>query len=200
MKGIGTGRLQQDHSPKYERVERERRFLLRELPPGLDIRGDHSQITDNYITGTRLRLRKVRRVSTNEWTLKLTQKHAPAPPDFSRTLITSIYLNEYEYEVLSVFEGNELRKNRYPFEHEGRPYSVDIFLGPLRGLILAETDFNTDEEMDAFTPPPFASLEVTRDEMFTGARLVGLTAEDIRAELGRTGRLATETQRHGEKE
>src|SRR5436305_1142135 len=185
MKGIGTGRVRVDHSPKYERVERERRFLLLALPPGLELTADHAQITDNYITGTRLRLRKLRRVSTNEWTLKLTQKHAPAPPDFSRTLITNIYLNEYEYEVLSVFEGNELRKNRYPFEHEGRRYSVDVFLGPLRGLILAETDFDTDEEMDAFAPPAFASLEVTRDETFTGARLVGLTAEDVSAGLGR---------------
>jgi CYTH domain-containing protein len=185
MKGIGTGRVFQDHAPKYERVERERRFLLRELPPGLSLTGEHAQITDNYVTGTRLRLRKSRWVATNEWTLKLTQKHTSAPPDFSRTLITSIYLNEYEYEVLSVFEGNELRKNRYPYEHKGRKYSVDVFLGALRGLILAETDFETDEEMDGFTPPPFALSDVTRDELFTGARLAGLTAEEIRAELSR---------------
>ena len=185
MKGIGTGHVRADHSPKYERVERERRFLLRELPEGFDVRADHTQITDNYVTGTRLRLRKARRVSTNEWTLKLTQKHAPAPPDFSRTLITSIYLDEYEYEVFSVFEGNELRKNRYPYEHGGRKYSVDVFLGALHGLILLETEFDTDEEMDAFAPPPFAFAEVTRDELFTGARLVELTAEDIRAELRR---------------
>jgi CYTH domain-containing protein len=185
MKGIGRGRLFQDHWPKYERVERQRHFLLRELPAGLDLKGEHAQITDNYITGTRLRLRKSRWVTTNEWTLKLSQKYTPAPPDFSRSLVTSIYLNEYEYETLSVFEGNELRKNRYPFEHEGRRYSVDVFLGPLRGLILAETDFDTDEESEAFAPPPFAFLEVTRDEMFTGARLAGLTAEDIRRELAR---------------
>ena len=168
---------------KYARIERERRFLLRELPPGLERKSPHTQIFDNYITGTRLRLRKSRWPATNEWTLKLTQKHASAPPDFSRTLITSIYLNEYEYEVLSVFEANELRKNRYPFEHEGRRYSVDVFLGPLRGLILAETDFDTDEEMDAFRPPPFAFREVTREELFTGGRLAHLTADDIRREL-----------------
>ena len=183
MKGIGTGRVKADHSPKYERVERERRFLLRALPPGLELTDEHAQITDNYITGTRLRLRKVRWPATNEWTLKLTQKFTPQPPDFSRTLITSIYLNEYEYETLSVFEANELRKNRYPFEHEGRRYSVDVFLGPLRGLILAETDFDTDEEMDAFRQPPFAAADVTREELFTGGRLVHLTAEDIRREL-----------------
>jgi CYTH domain-containing protein len=183
MKGIGTGRVKADHSPKYERVERERRYLLQSLPPGLEPHAPHAQITDNYVTGTRLRLRKHRWVPTNEWTLKLTQKHTPAPPDFSRTLITSIYLTEYEYEVLSVFEGNELRKNRYPYEHEGRLYSVDLFLGPLRGLVLAETDFETDAEMDSFPPPSFAHLDVTRDELFTGARLVELTAEEIRGEL-----------------
>ena len=183
MKGIGTGRVREDHSPKYERVERERRFLLRSLPHGLELTDEHAQITDNYITGTRLRLRKSRWPATNEWTLKLTQKFTPQPPDFSRTLITSIYLNKYEYEVLSVFEANELRKNRYPFEHEGRRYSVDVFLGRLRGLILAETDFDTDEEMDAFRPPPFAAADVTREELFTGGRLVHLTAEDIRREL-----------------
>ena len=170
---------------RYARVERERRYLLRELPPGLELRAPHTQITDNYVTGTRLRLRKVRVPETNEWTLKLTQKHTPAPPDFSRALITNIYLSPYEYEVLSVFEGNELRKNRYPYEHEGRRYSVDVFLGPLRGLMLAETDFDTDEELDSFGAPPFALLDVTREETFTGARLVELTAEELRAELAR---------------
>lgn len=168
---------------KYARVERERRYLLPGLPPGLKLSDPHTQITDNYVTGTRLRLRKVRTPETNEWTLKLTQKHAPSPPDFSRTLITNMYLSPYEYEVLSVFEGNELRKNRYPYEHEGRVYSIDVFLGHLRGLFLAETDFDDDEEMDAFPAPSFAHLDVTRDELFTGARLVELTLEDLRGTL-----------------
>jgi len=183
MKGIGTGRLAQVNVLKYGRVERERRYLLRELPPGLELKHEHAQITDNYITGTRLRLRKYRWVPTNEWSLKLTKKETPTPPDFTRTQMTTIYLSEYEYEVFSVFEANELRKNRYPYEHEGRVYSVDVFLGPLRGLITAETDFETDEEMDAFPPPPFAHSDVSHDELFTGASLVGLTAEDIKKAL-----------------
>jgi CYTH domain-containing protein len=183
MKGIGTGRLFTDHAPKYERVERERRYLLTELPDGLKLQDPHAQITDNYITGTRLRLRKSRWVTTNEWTLKLTQKHTPAPPDFSRTLITSLYLNEYEYEALSIFEGNELRKNRYYFDHAGRKYSVDVFLGALYGLILAETDFDDDAQMDNFPPPPFAARDVTRDELFTGGHLAYTTIDELRAEL-----------------
>jgi CYTH domain-containing protein len=85
--------------------------------------------------------------------------------------------------VLSVFEANELRKNRYYLRHEGRLYSVNVYLGDLRGLVLAETDFDDDAEMDAFPIPSFAHLDVTRDELFTGARLVELTAEDIRREV-----------------
>ena len=172
---------------KYARIERERRFLLRELPEGLTRASAHVQIWDNYITNTRLRLRKIRVPQTKEYILKLTQKFAPSPPDYSRTVITNTYLTPYEYEVLSVFEGNEIRKNRYPFEHEGRAYGIDVFLGALWGLILAETSFETDEEMEGFGVPPFAVLDVTNDEMFTGAKLVGRSADEIREELKRRG-------------
>jgi CYTH domain-containing protein len=185
MKGVGPGLVRDilDHEPRYVRVERQRRYLLRGLPEGVSPRDEHAQITDNYITNTRLRLRKSRWVPTGEWSLKLTQKQTPDPPDFSRALITTLYLNRAEYEVLSVFEGNELRKNRYYFRHEGRLCSVNVYLGDLRGLVLAEIDFDDDAEMDAFPLPSFAHLDVTREELFTGARLVELTAEEIRGEL-----------------
>jgi CYTH domain-containing protein len=168
---------------KYARVERERRFLLRELPEPLTRASEHVQIWDNYITGTRLRLRKIRIPQTKKWRLKLTQKFAPEPPDFSRTIITNTYLTAYEYQVLSVFEANEIRKNRYPFEYKGRKYSIDVFMGGLWGLILAETDFETDEEMESFTRPPFAVLDVTNEEMFTGGNLVNLSIDEIRSAL-----------------
>jgi len=189
MKGIGPGRVRDilDHEPRYVRVERQRRYLLTGLPEGVSLRDEHAQITDNYITNTRLRLRKSRWVPTGEWSLKLSQKQTPAPPDFGRALLTTLYLSRAEYEALSVFEANELRKNRYYFRHEGRLVSVNVYLGDLRGLLLAEIDFDTDAEMDAFPLPPFAHADVTRDEMFTGARLVELTAEEIRATLARRG-------------
>ncbi|HEX8494009.1 MAG TPA: hypothetical protein VF658_14280 [Pyrinomonadaceae bacterium] len=177
---------------KYARTERERRFLLRELPVGLTRASEHVQIWDNYITGTRLRLRRIRVPQTKEQRWKLTQKFAPDSSDFSRTIITNIYLSAYEYEVFSIFEGNELRKNRYPFEHEGRAFGIDVFLGSLLGLILAETEFETDEEMRDFEPPSFAVAEVTNDVMFTGARLVETSADEIRAELRRRANTARE--------
>lgn len=168
---------------KYAHVERERRFLLRSLPPELEPAHYHTQIFDNYITNTRLRLRKIREPYKREWIWKLTQKFAPDPEDFSRTLITNLYLTQAEYEMFQVFEGNEIRKNRYPYEREGRKFSVDVFLGALHGLILAETEFDSDEELDNFPLPSFAFMDVTNDPMFTGGRLVELTADEIREEL-----------------
>jgi CYTH domain-containing protein len=170
---------------KYARIERERRFVLNELPPALTRASAHVQIWDNYITGTRLRLRRIRVPQTKEQKWKLTQKFAPNASDFSRTVITNIYLSAYEYEVLSVFEGNEIRKNRYPFEYEGRTFGIDVFLGGLWGLILAETEFETDEEMNRFQVPPFTAAEVTNDELFTGARLAHLTFDEIRQQWQR---------------
>ena len=172
---------------KYARVERERRYLLQDLPEGLTRPDPHVQITDNYITGTRLRLRKIREPRTNKWTVKLTQKFSPDPRDFSRTIITNIYLNALETETLGISDANEIRKNRYHFEFEGRRWSVDMFLGDLFGLVLAEVSFDTDEELDNFTLPPFAIADVTNNELFTGGRLSELTFSDIREEIMKTG-------------
>jgi CYTH domain-containing protein len=174
---------------KYARVERERRYLLQDLPEGLSRADHHLQITDNYLTGTRLRIRKVRDPKTNKWIVKFSQKFAPNPKDFSRTIITNTYLNALEAEMLAVFEANEIRKNRYAFEFDGRKSSVDMFIGDLFGLVLAEVSFETDEELDNFPKPPWALADVTNNEVFTGGRLCELTFEDIRNEIERSGLL-----------
>ena len=170
---------------KYARIERERRFVLEDLPPGLTRVHPHLQITDNYITGTRLRLRKVRDPRTNKWTVKFTQKFAVNPDDLSRTIITNTYLNALEAETLSVFEGNEIRKNRYPFEFAGNTFGIDMFLGDLFGLVLAEVSFTSDEEMVAFCPPSFLLGEVTNNQLFSGGKLSQLSFADLREEIVR---------------
>ena len=172
---------------RYARLERERRYLLQDLPEGLTRADHHLQITDNYITGTRLRIRKVRDPKTNKWIVKFTQKFAPNPEDLSRTIITNTHLNAIEAETLAVFEANEIRKNRYHFEFDGRRFSIDMFLGDLFGLVLAEVSFETDEDLDSFLKPPFALADVTNNEIFSGGRLSELPFEDIRNEVARVG-------------
>jgi CYTH domain-containing protein len=172
---------------KYARMERERCYLLRDLPEGITRADPHLQITDNYITGTRLRIRKVRDPRTNMWTVKFTQKYAPDPDDLSRTIITNTYLNALEAEILSVFDTNEIRKNRYRFEFAGHKFSVDMFLGDLFGLVLAEVSFETDDELDNFPKPAFALADVTNEPLFTGGVLSELTFSDVRAQISDRG-------------
>jgi CYTH domain-containing protein len=185
LKYLGTAADVREKVEKYAHVERERRFLLRAYPPELEPAHFHTQIFDNYITNTRLRLRKVREPYKREWIFKFSQKFAPDPEDLSHTLVTNIYLTQAEYEMFAHLEGNEIRKNRYPYEHEGRKYSIDVFLGDLHGLFLAEIEFDSDEEMEKLSLPSFAVMEVTNEPMFTGGRLVELTADEIREELKR---------------
>ena len=174
---------------KYARIERERRYLLQDLPEGLSRADHHLQITDNYITGTRLRIRKVRDPKTNKWVVKFTQKFAPNENDLSRTMITNLYLNASEAATLSIFEANEIRKNRYYFDFEARRYSIDMFIGDLFGLVLAETSFETDEELENFQMPPFALADVTNNETFSGGKLSELTFTDVKNEILRSGLL-----------
>ncbi len=188
---MGVARLTDQNTivpkSKYAQVERERRYLLQDLPVGLSRADHHLQITDNYLTVTRLRLRNVRDPRTNKWIVKFSQKFAPNPQDLSRTMITNTYLNAIEAESLSIFEANEIRKNRYPFEFEGRQFSVDMFLGDLFGLVLAEVSFESDEELDRFPKPPFAVAEVTNNEIFSGGKLCELTFEDVRKHVQQSG-------------
>ena len=182
---------------KYARVERERRYLLQDLPEGLTRADPHLQITDNYITGTRLRLRKVREPRSNKWTVKFTQKFAPNPEDLSRTIITNTYLNALEADTLAVFNANEIRKNRYYFEFEGRKFAVDMFLGDLFGLVLAEVGFARDEDLDSFGKPPFALAEVTDDPLFTGGSLCELTFSEVRQHILNRGLTGKTVQKEG---
>ena len=80
---------------KYARVEHERRFLLLRLPDGPCVR--RAEITDLYLAGTRLRLRRT--VETTAAAIvtvrKLTQK-IPAPAG-GPGLITTVYLDQSGY-------------------------------------------------------------------------------------------------------
>jgi CYTH domain-containing protein len=152
------------HRDKYALVERERRFLLAGPPRGGAARHD---ITDHYLTGTRLRLRRVTGGGRAEPEYKLTQK-VPAPrPGPARGLITNLYLSPAEYDLLRGLPAAELAKTRLSFP----PYAVDVFAPPRHGLVLAEVELGTDAELAACPPPPGAVAEVTHDDRFTGGRL-----------------------------
>ncbi|MFJ5886215.1 hypothetical protein [Kitasatospora cineracea] len=189
VKGVGAGKavkaVKAVTAGKYARVERERRFLLDRLPaPGAVTVA--RRITDRYVEGTRLRLRRVERLDTGECTYKLTQK-VPAPPGEPgavQGLVTNLYLSEQEYARLrAALPGPELTKTRLSVP----PLGVDVFEGPLLGLVLAEAEFETAEDAETFVPPPGCVAELTDDRHFTGGRLVRTDREELRDGLAGYG-------------
>jgi CYTH domain-containing protein len=55
--------------------------------------------------------------------------------------------------------------------YDDRDYTLDVFEGCHEGLILAEVEFETDGEMQAHAPPPFAVRDVSSESRFTGGEL-----------------------------
>ncbi len=143
---------------EVRRVERERRFIVSKLPP--EEPWARRSITDLYIAGTRLRVRRVEGVVDGrpELVHKLTQKVPdPAAQGGRRGQITTIHLDQTEYRLLSTLPGDRLTKTRLSFP----PMGVDVFDGVLAGLLLAEAEF-TDDAMTDFVPPPWCGQRSPR--------------------------------------
>lgn len=170
------------------RIIRRRLFLLNDLPAPLIRASRHLQFHDNYIAGTRLRLRHARFPQTKEVTCLLEQREPLQSGDFSEWRSNIILLNEAEYHAFHPFEGREIRKNRYLFDEQGREFLIDVYIGPLWGLMIARAEFETQDDQDEMTNlvrPEFAVCEVTQNPFFTDEHLVGKNFADVQAEFAR---------------
>jgi len=170
---------------KTSATEYYRLFLIEGLPEPLTPASAHLQIFDNYVGGTRLRLRLIREPSTKNW-VRILQQHVN-PDAASVAKLAEIYLNDEEYSYFEQFEGSEIRKNRYFHEFDGVNFAFDVFLGTLWGLHTARVDFDNAEEMEKFEPPPFAIFEVTSDQFFVGKNLVNVNFDDVRSRVTQIG-------------
>jgi CYTH domain-containing protein len=77
-----------------------------------------------------------------------------------------------------------IRKTRHSVPSLG----VDVFGPPLDGLVLAEVELDTEQELSAFESPAGALAEVTDDERFSGGRLACTTKEQLMTLLHEFGR------------
>jgi CYTH domain-containing protein len=159
---------------KYARIERERRFLLPGPPRDSVIKASR-RITDRYLPGTRLRLRRIEQPEIGTCEYKFTQKVSADRPGHLRGLITNTYLSAAEYELLATLPADVLTKNRLSVP----PLAIDVFDPPLHGLVIAEAEFDTDAAALAFPPPAAAVAEVTDDPRFAGGNLARTGRPDL---------------------
>jgi CYTH domain-containing protein len=179
---IGTSAPEPIREGKYARVERERRFLLAGPPPGSAVTASR-RITDRYLPGTRLRLRRVDYPGNQASEFKFTQKVPADRPGYIQGLITNTYLSAAEHDLLASLPADVLSKTRLSVP----PLSIDVFDPPWHGLVLADVEFTTDEAARSFLPPPLAIAEVTSDARFTGGNIVRTRRHDLLTWLAEYG-------------
>jgi CYTH domain-containing protein len=148
--------------PKYANLELERRWLVdRAARPDIT-ELEFTLISDRYLVGTRLRLRRMMRGERT--VLKLTKKYETARPE-ARPIVTA-YLTEAEYAVFAVLPAVAMRKRRYRLPVGSQIWSLDLFEGALAGLELVEAEASDEAALAALVPPPWAAREITHDPRY----------------------------------
>lgn len=68
-------------------------------------------------------------------------------------------------------EGRRVAKHRHTVPHDDLTIEVDVFEGPLAGILLAEVEFDSEEASAAFDPPGWLGTEVTGDGRYANESL-----------------------------
>jgi CYTH domain-containing protein len=142
-------------------TEIERKFLVR----GSDWRtGNAQRISQGYLNRDQQRTVRVRIAGAKAYlTIKGATKGA------SRA--------EFEYEIplkdaeflLLLCDGPLVEKLRHRIVYEGLIWEVDEFLGENAGLIVAEVELSSEDQV--FSRPPWVGLEVTMDARYYNSNL-----------------------------
>jgi len=152
---------------KYARIENERRFLLPPMDEELMAMNlPRRVILDNYILGTNLRLREVDH--EGEKIYKLTKKTSISS---GREEITTIYLSQDEYQLLSKLQAVLVSKVRFIMAYNELTIGIDSYANEDDELLLAEVEFETEEKMKAFEMLIPYQKEVTGEDEFSGFAL-----------------------------
>lgn len=149
-------------------LEIERKFLVKEIPPGRPMR-----ITQGYLSQDPERTVRVRvyttgvrnRISCSQITIK----GKSTPDGLSRS--------EWEYKI-PVDEGLEMLKlctgvidkTRYHLMHDEKLWEIDVFHGDNRGLVVAEVELSSEDE--SIILPAWITQEVTGDPKYYNSNLI----------------------------
>jgi len=146
-------------------VEIERKFLVEQLPDGLD--GYLSrEIEQGYLAITDEVEVRLRRYGDQSF---LTVKSSG---DESR-IEEEIEIDEDRFAVLWPLTGDRrIQKRRYAIPIDGGlTIELDVYHARLSGLLTAEVEFGSAADADGFTPPPWFGREVTDDSRYKNKRL-----------------------------
>ncbi len=81
-------------------------------------------------------------------------------------------ISEKEFnELWAKTDGKRILKTRYDIEYEGLLIELDIFSQNLQGLVVAEVEFEDEEQSYKFVPPEWFGNEITDDNAYKNKTL-----------------------------
>ncbi|MBS1843071.1 MAG: CHAD domain-containing protein [Actinobacteria bacterium] len=144
-------------------TEIERKFLVAEMPRA---ESAAATIEQGYLALDDRGEVRLRRIGGE---LLLTAKSGHG--EMREEVEVSIHPRAFE-ALWPLTAGRRVRKVRhYVPLGEGLRAEIDVYDGPLEGLRTAEVEFNSPEEADSFTPPPWLGEELTGDVRYSNQRL-----------------------------
>ena len=165
--------------------EFERTYLAKTLPRDFLSSAESKEILDIYLPASSnhaiLRIRK------HGDKYEITKKEPISGTDSSHQTENTIPLTKEEFADLSLIEGKRVRKIRYYHTEDSITYEIDIFQDALKGLVLVDVEFNSNEEKDKFIAPGWLLVEVTQEKFIAGGVLWGKSYAEIENQLVRYG-------------
>ena len=162
-------------------IELERTYLAKTIPDLTNCKS--KEIIDIYIpleeNHPKIRIRK------NGDKYEVTKKQPIEGKDSTELEEQTIILTKEEFDFISNLNGKKIHKIRYYYNHNGNMAEIDVFQDKLKGLILVDFEFNTNEEKNSFTIPDFCLIEITQEDFIAGGMICGKSYEDIEENLNK---------------
>ena len=137
-------------------MEIERKFTIKNLPPDLGSYEFHTIEQAYLVTEPTIRVRR------EDERYYMTYKGVGGSNTSLAHEEYNLPLTKESYETLaSKADGNVIRKKRYLIPYEKHTIELDIFAEPFEPLIIAEVEFPSVDEANAFMPPDWFDEDVT---------------------------------------
>ena len=157
-------------------IEIERKFLVSNLNACLQLHTNSKRIVQGYLSFDPARTVRLRKTDTKAFLTIKGKSNATGDTRFEWE--KEIPENEAT-QLLDLCLGQIIRKTRYIVPHQSHLFEVDVFLGKLQGLVIAEVELSAaDEQLDL---PTWIGKEVTGDPRYYNSDLAkkGLKPEIV---------------------
>lgn len=138
-------------------MEIERKFLLNKIPENIDSYPVRHLEQGYLCTGPVVRIRK----DNDKYELTYKAKGMMVREEYNLPLTREAYAHLKEK-----VDGRLITKRRYMIPYDKFTIELDIFEGDLAPLTLAEVEFSSEEEANAFVAPDWFAEDVTFSPLY----------------------------------